>query len=123
MKYVIYGCGMFATIVSFVVLFFSMETKALKQEELNLTVGHAMQTALYETMQKERNAEECVANFLSILETELQGKGELEAEIFGIDVEKGIFRAKVTMTFCYFGGQKGKVESERTVIYDGEWKG
>ena len=112
---------MFGIVIAFFLLFFSIRTKPIKQEELMNSTGQAMQDALRKSMEENYTNAECVKLFLDLLEESMGERGELQAEIYYIDVEEGIFRAKVSMEFTYLHGQKNVVETERTVIYDGEW--
>ncbi len=120
MKYVIYGMGMFAAILGFVFFFFAIRTKPMKQEELSYAVGQAMKETLVTAMENNNTNMECGRMFCEMLENNLKNKGEIQVEIIQLDVQKGIFRAKVSLEYTYINGAKGRVETDRTLIYDGE---
>lgn len=119
MKYTILGMSMFSIAIGFFVLLFSMQTKAIKQEQLSVAVSQAMQNALETGMEEGYTPERCVDTFLDLLESELGDKGQVMAQIYYVDVEKGIFRVNVSLEFSYLAGRKNTVETERTLIYDG----
>lgn len=119
MKYTIFGMSMFSIAIGFFVLLFSIQTKAVKQEQLSVAVSQAMQSTLETSMEEGYTPQRCITTFLELLETELKDKGQLTVRIYYADVEKGIFRVKVSLEYSYLTGQKNTVETERTLIYDG----
>ncbi len=118
MKHVVYGISMFAMAVGFLLLFFVIRTRPLKEEELYVAVGRAMETTMKYYQTNVGSNTEAGKRFCALLDETLGNKGELEVEIIHIDVKKGIFRAKVTLEYRYITGQTACVTVDRTLIYE-----
>ncbi len=119
MKYVVYGLGTFAVSLGFMLLFFSIVTKPIKQEELSCAVGQAMQTAFTDAINTGKNDKECAEVFCELLANSLEDKGKLQIEIIELNVKRGIFRARIYLEFRHITGKYDRVEADRTLIYEG----
>ena len=118
MKYVVYGMGMLGMVVGFLLLFFAIRTKSIKQEELSVTVSAAMRSSLEKAMEQQLSNEECITHFLKILEDGLNDKGEITVEVYHLNIDKGLFRVSVSLEYEQVNGKNGIIETERTLIYD-----
>lgn len=114
------GLAVIVMIVSMTLL--SEESKADRQDELNRAVSAAVKQTVAASQienQKEITSDkEMVAQFIQIMSTGMNSRGDISVEVMGADYKEGMLDVLVTQKFRYLNGKEGSVAVRKCAIYE-----
>ena len=124
MKYIIYGIVGCALLVLSVVMVLTVEGRVDREHTLREAVTLAVDATMKETWEKgQENVDEAKwqKQFCARLKKQLEGmktSGDIQVEIYGVDIEKGLLSVRVTETFLHPNGKKGTCSVTQTAVID-----
>ena len=95
-----------------------MEDAMLKEQMLR-----SQETEDREQMEEELRKVNFMNRFFICLEEKMGGKQQLNINLIGLDLDKGIMSVVVESIFQYPTGERGKIEVYRTIILEMHGKG
>lgn len=104
MKYIIYGIVSCALLVLSVVMVLTVEGRVDREHTLREAVTLAVDATMKETWEKgQENVDEAKwqKQFCARLKKQLEGmktSGDIQVEIYGVDIEKGLLSVRVVPT-------------------------
>ena len=122
MKQMIFVISMAIIILLVSMSLVSVDGKTKRRDELNRAVSaavtHTVKTTKGNNRKEIQSDQEMVGEFIHLRSVNLNGDGDYSIEVFGVDSQKGMLDVKVTETFSYLNGEKGKVSVRKCAIYD-----
>ena len=99
---------------------YSMESKQLHQEELEIAMEDAMRHSLEAARVKKtgtiHNEEELYADFLGELMLTLGAEAKYEITVYELDFENGVMDIQVVSSFTLPGGVKAQAECRKCAV-------
>ena len=122
MKNVLLSIFNILVILIFILIFFTLYGRGIRQNEINTamvsSMNYAMSLLLFDEGRPENNAE-WETLFIDAVRTQIESASDLTIHIYEINMEQGLLSAEGILTFTHPIGTKGRVTSEkRTVIME-----
>lgn len=122
MKKVMIAVTLVTAIVIAVLIIFTSNGRAAREEEMSQSLAEAVESSLNEVFLDNtysiRNTQEFVADFLQYMSIKLSSNSNVTVNVVGIDYEKGLVSMEITGTFKHPNGNDGIVSVQKTVLLE-----
>lgn len=122
MKHIIYGASLFMMTIIVLAATMLLSGRASRANEVDRALDTAIEQTVDELQEENtytlENKEEFLADFVEGLLIKIESDSEIEVQVAGIDVEKGLLSVRVIEHFKHPNGNPGTVEAERTVVLE-----
>lgn len=108
-------------IIIFILMFFTMHGRNLRQTELNNALTSSMEQAMDMLLLedgKPQSEDEWKVMFLQMLVSQIDSESDLTVNILECDMDKGILSVEAVLTFQHPIGTEGSVSAQRTIILE-----
>lgn len=108
-------------ILVFIITYYTLHGRQIRQTELNNAVVFSMERAMEQLLLKEgmpETEEEWIQMFLQSLAVQIDSNSELTVRILEADMDKGLLSVEAILTFFHPLGKTGSVSCYRTVILE-----
>lgn len=108
-------------ILIFIITYYTLHGREIRQTELNNAVVSSMQSAMEMLLVEEsmpQTEDEWIQMFLQSLAVQIDSVSELTVRILEADMEKGLLSVEAILTFPHPLGKTGSVSCYRTVILE-----
>lgn len=122
MKKAIIAICSVVSLLSIVLILFTVQGRNIRQTELDNAVTSSLEKAM--AMLKEDDAykpttdDELVALFMQSLVVQIDSSSNLEVDILEVDVEKGLLSVEATLKYLHPIGTQGTVACQKTIILE-----
>ena len=113
------GCALI--IIIFFLMFFTIQSRSLRQTELDNAMRVSMERVIETLLVEEggpRTEEGLEILFINSLVMQINSESNLSAKCKVVDIEKGIISAEAVLTFQYPIGTQGSVSSTKNIILE-----
>lgn len=121
MKKALYGVFGIVVILIFILIWFTIDGRAIRQTELDNALTISMENAMDMLLLDEGrplNEEEWISMFLESLVVQIESSSDLILTIVDCDMEKGLLSVEATLGYTHIIGTRGNVSAFRTVILE-----
>lgn len=121
MKKALYGVYGVLTIIIFILIFFTIDSRTIRQTELDNALTVSMKSAMDILLLDEgkpKTEEEWKAMFVESLVVQIESSSDLTVHIIECDMEKGILSVEAILGYNHIVGTRGCVAAHRTIILE-----
>lgn len=122
MKKVMIAITLVTAIVLMVLIIFTTNGRAAREEEISQSLAEAVESSLEEIFLKNtysiENTEEFVADFLQYMSVKMNSNSDITVNVLDIDYGKGMVALEITGTFKHPNGSDGVVSVQKTVLLE-----
>lgn len=121
MKKALYGVFGFISILIFILIWFTIDGRTIRQTELDNALMVSMENAMDMLLLDEGrplNEEEWITMFMEALVVQIESSSDLSVNIIDCDMEKGLLSVEATLEYTHVTGTRGTVSAHRTIILE-----
>lgn len=121
MKKALYGIFGVLMILIFILIFFTIDGRMIRQTELDNALTLSMKSAMDMLLLDEgkpETEEEWKTMFVESLIVQIESASDLTVNIIDCDMEKGILSVEAVLEYNHIVGTRGSVAAHRTIILE-----